>query len=56
MLGIWHINAVGDTEGKAQETICLIKELRKITKAAKWRMMPKLHAKEAQDGKRGEIK
>ena len=44
MLGIWHINAVGDTEGESAGNYPSDKGIKKITKAAKGRTMSN-HAK-----------
>ena len=44
MVGIWHINAVGDIEGESAENYLSDKGIKKITKAVKWRLMPN-HAK-----------
>ena len=43
MLGIWHINAVGDTEGESAGNDLSDKGIKKITKAAKWRMISSEH-------------
>lgn len=58
MLGIWHINAVGDTEGESAGNYLSDKGIKKITKAAKGRTMSnhaKKKKKNPQDCKRGEL-